>query len=323
LSQTRVPPQHATLSADFGSPQARPEKEEMSTLANAFRRPAAWSAFALSALLGGCLGGTGTDTENGLRITTRVVDESQNPIAGVTLSVMDMRSRTDSLASSPLLRPDKPIVTDQDGIASFYLKDGGDFIASGRRGDSVIFIDTIRAPRDPGSGTLLPGFGNQVFTREPPVRGNGRVRLLSGQRADSGRVYVLGTSLLAVLDTAGGYDLSWVPAATERMKVAVVYAADPAETVHVKIAARGGALVAFAAGGTRCLASPLGAATPADSTPGNLSDADALARLAGAACRGRTGALVQLHRADDAGAPVEALGTYLIADASAPVYGDS
>jgi hypothetical protein len=274
--------------------------------------------------LPGCLGGTGTDTENGIVITTRVVDGSGDPVAGLEMQVSHTRTSSDSLVESPLVNPGLLLVTDNAGIVIIQLKRPGIYIAQGRRGDTIMLLDTLRALVDPVTGVLLSGLGNPVYTAGTPVRASGRLRLLSGFKADSGRVYLRGTSQFSNLGADGSYDLGWVTSAAEKMAITVVYASKPAETRFVKIASHGGGLSVLTTGtGDRCLSDSAAVAAPVDTVDGSITYTWDVARLVGKACSGREGALVRAYRADAAGNVIASLGNFVVPASDAPPRADS
>jgi hypothetical protein len=185
-------------------------------------------AGALALGLSACLGGTGTDTENGLKpvlVTARVLTQDSTPAAGVSFTVHQAYSRADSLLESPLVGGDTThLVTDGGGYVTFTVKQEGDYVAQGASGDSILFLDTLktRIKRDPG-GAVGGGLGSPLFRVEKPVHAKGKLRLTSSGVPDSGRVYLQGTRLVWNLEAGGKYDLGWLPPSAEKLKVRVVY----------------------------------------------------------------------------------------------------
>src|SRR5690606_30309972 len=136
--------------------------------------------------------------------------------------------------------------TDNSGNAYFYLKKGGAYMTAGKRGDSVLFIDTLRIKDISGpmnSGSL----GNPLFTIETPVRATGRVRLLSGLEIESGLVMLRGTRITSKLGDSGDYNLGWVPPSAQKTVVTVTYNGRAREQRFVKLSTQGGQLTAHSA----------------------------------------------------------------------------
>jgi hypothetical protein len=272
------------------------------------------AAFSLSA----CLGGTGTDTENGLEISisARVVDSSGTPVSGVTLAVHDATARVDSGIQNPLLDSTVEIVSDSNGKVHFSLQKAGLYTVAGKVGDSVVFVDTVRALGKP-SGVSLPGVGGPQFKVERPIRAAGKVRLLSGYSPDSGMAMVRGTKIQSALDTGGSYMLGWLPPSAEKFPLAVGYGNKAAETRFVKVVAEGsGWSIRRTAGLERCMSDSTTA-----TTSGNLS-ATSLEGAAGKACVGRRGTVVRILQTDSSGSVLGTLGDYVIPDPAASL-GDS
>jgi hypothetical protein len=183
-------------------------------------------------MLAGCLGGSGTDTENGLQpvnVTARVVDKDGAPAAGVRFTVSESHSRADSMLASPVVGNDTVLVTDGAGYVTFQLKQEGAYVAQGGSGDTVLFLDTLRA-KIKRSPILSGGAGSPLFHVEEPVRAKGRLRLLSGYSPDSGRIILQGTPLLWDLKKDGKYDLGWLPPSAEKLTLRVVYWASPPDS---------------------------------------------------------------------------------------------
>lgn len=185
-------------------------------------------AGALALGLFACLGGTGTDTENGLKpvlVTARVLTQDSTPAPGVSFNVYQANSRADSLLESPIVGGDTTrLVTDGGGYVTFTVKQEGDYVAQGASGDSILFLDTLktRIKRSNG-GTLGGGLGSPLFRVEQPVRAKGHLHLYSGDVPDSARIYLLGTRLSWNVQADGKYDLGWLPPSAEKFKMRVVY----------------------------------------------------------------------------------------------------
>lgn len=195
-----------------------------------FRKAAAaLSAFVLAA----CMGGTGTDTENGIQpvlVMVRVVADGDVPVASVRIDVNHVYSRADSATESPVVEEDTAaLTTDELGFASFRLVMEGEYVAQGSVKDSILFLDTLRA-RSARDSIVSGSFGGILFHVEEPLRAAGRLRLLSGYRPDSGRIVLRGTKLLWKLGEDGAYDLGWLPPAAEKMTLRVVYWASPTDS---------------------------------------------------------------------------------------------
>src|SRR4051812_8741343 len=125
------------------------------------RYPAArlLAAFVLAGCLSSCiLGGTGTDTENGVSnktdnqdpnkltgIAARVTDSLGRPLRGVVLRLFDPAYRPD-LGTAPVAvatTPPESLVTDTGGYARITLKAAGKFVVEGMQQDKTLFFDTL------------------------------------------------------------------------------------------------------------------------------------------------------------------------------------
>lgn len=273
------------------------------------------AAFSLSA----CLGGTGTDTENGIEISVsaRVVDSSGNAVPGVTIAVHDATARVDSGIDNPLKDSTVTVVSDSNGRVHFELQKAGLYTVAGSLGDSVVFVDTVRAVGKP-TGVGTPVFGDPQFKVERPVRADGTVRLLSGFSPDSGgQAMVRGTKIQSRLGTNADYRLGWLPPSAEKFPLAVAYATKAAEKRFVKVLASGsGWTVRSTSGLSRCLSDSSSA-----TVMGTLS-APTVQGAAGKACVGRPGTIVRVLQIDSSGTTLGTLGDYVIPDRAA-MLGDS
>lgn len=166
----------------------------------------AWFALAL---LAGCMGGTGTDTENGMepvRVTARVADSTGAPVPGLEIQLRPLQARPDSAVAETVFSPK----TDGDGLVQIHLDTPGVYIAEGHVVGLILFLDTLRA--EPG---VSPDTAN--FLARAPRPFQGRVRLKSGFRVDTGTVFLRGTSRYAPIRSDGSYDLGLLPPEAARM----------------------------------------------------------------------------------------------------------
>jgi hypothetical protein len=277
-----------------------------------------WVALSAYALLG-CMGGTGTDTENGVYVSAQVVDADSNPVRNVDISVLDLQARSDSSGNSPLYDTSAMLTTNESGRVFFFLKKNGTYMAAGKRGDSVLFIDTLRtkAPTQvPGSPG---GLGNPTFMVETPVRANGKVRLNSGLVVDTGRVMLRGTKIISSLRDSGSYDLGWLPSTAQKTSVTIVYKGRDRTQRFVKVSAKGSQLTVHASPfNGPCLLDSTEAITPARTHTGSLSTKADVARVVGKSCAYRVGAKVKILEIDSVGKVLRTLGDFVIPSPTAP-----
>jgi hypothetical protein len=196
-----------------------------------FRKAAGIAATASALVLAGCLGGTGTDTENGILVSARVVTADGTPAANVSLTVFEAHTWADSPLTSPVVGPDSSdaFLTNSEGYVTFLLKQSGTYVAKGSVKDTVLFLDTLRAKID-RNGVIGGGVGSPLFHTEEPKRAKGKMRLLSGYSPDSGRVALQGTNLQWTLGADGEFDLGWLPPSAEKMTLRVSYWASPSDS---------------------------------------------------------------------------------------------
>ncbi len=288
-------------------------------LRNWFLNGACLAAFSLSA----CLGGTGTDTENGIEISVsaRVVDSAGNAVPGVTIAVHDATGRVDSGLDNPLVDSTVVVVSDTGGRVHFELQKAGLYTVAGSIADSMVFVDTVRAIGKP-TGVVLPSVGNPQFKVEKPVRANGTVRLLSGFSPDSGGQAMLrGTKIQSRLGIKADYQLGWLPASAEKFPLAVAYATKAAEKRFVKVIASGsGWSVRSTYGFNRCLTSESDTVTT--STTFGARSATTIEGAAGKACVGSPGTVISVLQIDSLGTTLGSLGDFVIPDRAA-MLGDS
>ncbi len=280
-----------------------------------------WTALTAFALLG-CMAGTGTDTENGVYVSAHVVTATGAPVANVNVSIHDLSTRADSTVTSPHYEEGASLKTDPNGRVYFYLKKNGVYMASGKRGDSVVFIDTLRM-RGQGGGTPVHGLGHPEFQVETPVRATGTVRFHSGLVPDSGRVMLRGTRINTTFSDSGVYNLGWLPPSSEKTLLTVTYQGTSRDTRYVKVTTQGVQLTVH--GSTRdghCLADSTDPVSPALSLTldGSLARTEDVARLVGKACAVQVGAVVRVLETDTAGKVIGERGSYVIPspDASTP-----
>ncbi|MDB5048328.1 MAG: hypothetical protein JWO30_1399 [Fibrobacteres bacterium] len=191
-----------------------------------------------SALLWGCiLGGTGTDTENGVAdnnkvditgISARVVDGEGTPLAGISLNLYIPAFRPDSGAApaSLLIEAAKAMVSDSKGYVTIQLKAAGKYVVEGVSAGKTVFFDTLAVP-DVKNSTLF------TFRTRAVRDFKGKVRLISGMRIDSGSIFIRGTGRFAKVDSAGNYDLGSLPQDIGRMAVGMRFASSPTSVREV------------------------------------------------------------------------------------------
>ncbi len=203
-------------------------------------------AFILSAslaLVGCIIGGTGTDTENGVNtqdkgkapidltkngVYAHVVDASGAPLSRVlvTLYRPDYRPDTGYGPVNVLIPGNKSPDTDTLGYARIPLADTGKFVAEGRTATGVLFYDTLKV------ATLGKP---SVFTLQsrPSQAYHGAVALASGLHIDSGAVFIRGTPMWVRVDRDGNYDLGRLPIDVARMGLGIRFHAHPVTVKEV------------------------------------------------------------------------------------------
>jgi hypothetical protein len=182
---------------------------------------------AAALLIASCIGGTGTDTENGVTglegfktgTATRVVDAGGRPLAGVEIVLREPGFRPDSGAPGDLVvDPGKPMVSNDSGYVTFHLLAPGKYVVEARRDGASLLFDTL-AVSDVHAPTLV------TYRARATSPLQGRVRLGSGLKVDSGTVFIRGTSRRASLGADGGYDLGLLPGDVDRMAIGLAYRA--------------------------------------------------------------------------------------------------
>lgn len=267
----------------------------------------------------GCMSGTGTDTENGVYISAHVINATGAPVANVTLNVLELTTRGDSTITSPVHEDGAVLTTDASGRAHFYLKTNGTYMTTGTRGDSVLFIDTLRTRVAPTGPTATPGMGHPEFQVEAPVRATGRLRFHSGLAVDSGRVMLRGTKIVSALTDSGTYSLGWLPPSSQKTVLTVAYEGRARAVRYVKVSVNEALLTVHApANGAQCLTDSAAATTGALTREGSLATPAGQARLVGNVCGAETGALVRLLQVDASGIMQKSLGSFVIPDVDAP-----
>ncbi len=201
------------------------------------------SLAALATLLVGCIiGGTGTDTENGitdnkinqsaLGITARIVDTSGNPVPGVLLTAVQPSFRPDSVNPTVLNYAvsndvsQKEVVSNAQGQVGFSLSTSGTYIVEGSKAGQKLFFDTLKIA-DVKIGQPL------TFHARPLHKFQGRVKLASGMRIDSGKVFVRGTSVVVQVDAAGAYNLGLLPFDISKMAIGLRFHSSPTGVVEI------------------------------------------------------------------------------------------
>lgn len=192
----------------------------------------AWAGILAASLMAGCIGGTGTDTPNGIvtdienkgpltgtGTAARVVDADGKPLAGVTLSLHEPDFHPDSgVATDLVLDSVKTPITDSSGYVRFNLIHPGRYVVEGSRGGAVVLFDTLTV----ADVKTLSAF---TFIARPGGAVKGRVRLASGLKVVSGSIFIRGTSRRSDIDAAGGYDLGSLPVDVGRMSMGLTYRA--------------------------------------------------------------------------------------------------
>jgi hypothetical protein len=184
---------------------------------------------AASFLLIACMGGTGTDTENG--ITAMVVDGNGRPVEGVTLSLHTTDYRPDSGGVNTqklVAEAAHGMVSDFRGYVFFKVKQSGTFVVEAARGSATLVYDTLSVTTLAANVTLKLRLGEVETFR-------GRVHLASGMKLDSGFVFIRGTDRMARLDSAGSYSLGTLPLEIARMAIGLSYRAGPRELRVVEL----------------------------------------------------------------------------------------
>ncbi len=204
-------------------------------------RPVRRLAAVLSLCLSACIiGGTGTDTENGVAtdnpnkdpnklqgISARVTDSTGKPLAGVALGLFDPAYRPDLGLLPEAIASNKPesLVSDTGGYVRLTLKTAGKFVVEGVLQGRTLFFDTLAVPD-------LQRAAIYTFRARASLAFQGKVKLASGLRIDSGRVFIRGTGRMAKVDSAGGYDLGLLPADVERMGLGVRFVSSAATVLR-------------------------------------------------------------------------------------------
>lgn len=182
--------------------------------------------------LGACIfGGTGTDTDNSVvdkhtvtitGVSARVTDSAGAPLVGVSLRIFDPLYRPDSaLTPAALVRNSADsLVSDTGGYVRLHLTVPGKFVVEGLDAAKTLFFDTL-AVADTQSASVY------TFRARVAKSCKGKVKLASGMRIDSGRVFIRGTGHSVKVDTAGNYDLGILPIDVGRMGLGMRFTSRP------------------------------------------------------------------------------------------------
>jgi len=250
-------------------------------------------------------------------------------MANVQVQVNSLESDPEKSTDSPLMPGSGELRTDSTGSVTFTVKHAGRYMAQGTRGDTVLVLDTLNASKP---DTL-------VFKASSVVKLQGKIRLYSGYRVDTGVVFLRGSSLLARVSHEGDFDLGYVPVSAAKLTVGTRYSARPASRVFVRMADAGSALVldsrftldsslapsngsnltllkAAQSETNICLDNGRGPVQPGISIKGSTDNTNDVMRAASFACSDRTGAQIQVDKSSLSGQPVEKLGVYVQPDPS-------
>lgn len=187
----------------------------------------AWAAAPL--LLFACMGGTGSDTENG--ITAKVFDAGGAPAEGVTLAVHSEGFRPDSGdKEDPILEATNGMRSDFRGYVHFRLKEPGNYVIEVMGGQNTLSFDTLKV------ADLTGHLIKTIRLGDYPTSFRGKLSLESGLKFDSGFVFVRGTGHVGKIDTGGRYSLGTLPGGALAMGIGVRYHASPrrARVVELK-----------------------------------------------------------------------------------------
>lgn len=286
-------------------------------------------AAAASLWLAGCMAGTGTDTENGVEVTARVLGANGAPMAQVEVSVQSVYAGPESNSEDALMPGTGTLHTDSDGYVRFTVKRAGSYMAQGQRGDTVLLIDTLHAGKK----------DTVVFRTAGVQRLRGKVRLYSGYTIDTGFVFLRGSRISVAVSSTGDYDFGYVPLSADNLTLGAQYHAHPASHAFVKVADAAGSFVVdpqfhldsnlVPSGNTNltllkasqsatnlCLESTQQSVVPGISIRGSLSRATDIMRAATFACVNRVGANIQVDATNLSGNSLQKLGNYVAPDAS-------
>ncbi len=262
-----------------------------------------------------CMGGTGTDTENGLQpvhMRARVVDSSGVPVAGVELELRHAQSRPDSGASPAVTAPR----TDAHGFTSFTVRQPGVYMAEGRLLGIMVILDTVRAFKATERDTAR-------FLARAPESFNGSVRLKSGYLPDEGTVFLRGTSRFAPILPDGTYDLGLMPPEAAHLEPEIRFRAHPRGLRFVQVSGEDSALLEEGRIGllgdadstwATCLLDSLTSTAFAFEVNGHVEDEYSLAQIVSNVCPDLPGMLIRVEMVGVNDAPKILLGEYVRPD---------
>jgi hypothetical protein len=287
------------------------------------------AAVIASLWLAACMGaGTGTDTENGIDVSARVLSAEGAPMANVEVRVHALDAGPENRSADPLMPETGVLRTDGDGYVRFAVRRAGTYMAEGLRGDTVLLLDTLTVKKSDTS----------VFHAAGVKRLRGTVRLYSGYRIDTGFVFVRGSSIAAAVNRDGEYDFGYVPANASAMTLGARYDAGPVSQVFVKLADAGSAPVIDARFALDTSLVPNGTPTltlfkasqsatnvcldessrqmvvPGISLRGSLGTLADVRRAAGYACSQNVGAKIDVEETTADGKSKQKLGDYVLPD---------
>jgi hypothetical protein len=171
--------------------------------------------FCFFAMLGlwGCMGGTGTSTDNGVSTSDSInsgtslnfTSVNGAPVAGLRVQITSSDYDVlQGLADTVLQAPPAELKTAANGYLKVRFKRPGTFTVTAEDSTGIVMLDTLRV-KD------IASFASVHFVTEPNKRLVGRITLESHFTFDSGWVVVRGTKHKAKVDSTGHYDLGAWP----------------------------------------------------------------------------------------------------------------